>query len=197
LSLYFTLFSLHIEDAMIETALPLASNQQPELHTSPWHVAYVVTRHEKAVAEELHRRSVECFLPLYNAVHYWNKRRAQVELPLFPSYVFVRMDSHARLRVLQVPSVVHLVTFNGQPASVPEEDIEALRTAVNLRRAQPHPYFSVGDRVRIKAGPLKGLQGILVKQKSSSRMIVTVDFICQAVSVELEPNDLEGVRWPS
>jgi transcription antitermination factor NusG len=182
---------------MSEPAQPFATKQDSELHGAVlqhrWHVAYVVTRHEKAVAQELSRRSVECFLPIYHAVHYWNKRRAQVELPLFPSYVFVRMTAHEHLRVLQVPAVVHFVTFNGLPASVPEEEIEALRTAVRLRRAQPHPYYSLGDRVRIKAGPLKGLEGTLVKQQSSSRIIVAVDFIQRSVSVELEPNDLEGV----
>src|SRR5215472_2238215 len=182
---------------MIETAQAFVTQQNPELHRAVlqhwWHVAYVVTRHEKAVAKELGHRSVESFLPVYRAVHYWNKRRAEVELPLFPSYVFVRMASHERLRVLQVPAVVHLVTFNGLPASVPEEEIEALRTAVCLRLTQPHPYFSVGDRVRIKAGPLQGLEGILLRQKSSSRIIVSVDFIHRSVAVELEPSDLEGV----
>jgi len=177
---------------MIETAESFATNHEPELHTAQWHVAYVVARHEKAVAQELGRRSVEPFLPLYLAVHYWNKRRAEVELPLFPGYVFVRMAPHERLRVLQVPSIVYLVAFNGLPASVPEEEIEGLRAAVRLRRAQPYPYFSPGDRVRINTGPLKGLEGILVKQKSSSRMIVNVDFIHRSISVELEPNDLVG-----
>src|SRR5262249_21234115 len=98
---------------MIEPAQALTAKQDPDLHgpvLEPlWHVAYVVTRHEKAVAQELSRRSVESFLPVYDAIHYWNKRRAKVELPLFPSYVFVRMTSHERLRVLQVPSIVHLV----------------------------------------------------------------------------------------
>lgn len=182
---------------MIETAQALAAKQHPEPDDAAlqprWHVAYVITRHEKVVAQELSRRSVESFVPVYRAVHYWNKRRAQVELPLFPSYVFVRMTFRERLRVLQVPAVVHLVTFNGLPASIPEEEIEALRTAVRLRRAQPHPYHSLGDRVRIKSGPLKGLEGILMKQPTSSRIIVAVDFIHRSVSVELEPNDLEGV----
>lgn len=181
---------------MIETAEPLVI-EPPELRTAkpdrPWQVAYVVTRHEKAVAQELNRRSVECFLPTYHATHYWNKRRALVELPLFASYVFVRMNRHERLRVLQVPAVVQLVTFNGVPASIPAEEIDALRAAVRMGRAQPHAYFSLGDRLRIKAGPLKGLEGILVREKNASRMIVNVDFISRSVSVELEPNDLEGV----
>lgn len=173
------------------------TEQVSELHIPAleprWRVAYVITRHEKAVAQELSRRFFESFLPVYHTVHYWNKRRAEVELPLFPSYVFVRMTLHERLRVLQVPGVVHLVSFNSLPASVPEEEMEGLRAAVRLRRAQPYPYYSLGDRVCIKAGPLKGLQGTLIKQQSSSRMIVAVDFIHRSVSVELEPHDLGEV----
>jgi transcription antitermination factor NusG len=182
---------------MIEPALPFTTKPNPELHAaaleSQWHVAYVVARHEKAVAQELSRRSLESFLPVYHAIHYWNKRRTQVELPLFPSYVFVRMTLRERLRVLQIPAVVHLVTFNGLPASVPEEEIEGLRAAVRLRHTQPHPYYSLGDRVRIRTGPLKGIEGTLLRQQSSSRLIVAVDFIHRSVSVELEPDDLEGV----
>src|SRR5689334_2870168 len=112
---------------MAQLAPPCTTKQDPELHVPVleprWSVAYVIARHEKAVAQELSRRSVESFLPVYHAVHYWKQRRAEVELPLFPSYVFVRLILHERLRVLQVPGVVHLVTFNGLPASVPEEEI--------------------------------------------------------------------------
>lgn len=182
---------------MIQSSRQFTTKQDPEPHVPVleprWHVAYVITRHEKAVAQELNRRSVESFLPTYHTVHYWNGRRAEVDLPLFPSYVFVHMILHERLCVLQVPGVVHLVSFNGLPASIPEVEMEALRAAISLRKAQPHPYYSLGDRVQIKAGPLKGLQGTLIRQQSSSRMIVAVDFIHRSVSVELEPSDLGGV----
>jgi transcription antitermination factor NusG len=156
-----------------------------------WYVVYAITRHEKAVSEQLRQRSIESYLPLYRAVHYWNKRRAEVELPLFPSYIFVRIAAYERLRVLQVSGVVRIVSVNGMLASVPDEEVEALRAALSLRRSQPHPYFSAGKAVRIKAGPLKGLEGIVVKDKNASRIVVSVDFIQQSVSIELEPCDLE------
>jgi len=170
-------------------------DQQPQLQFSNlqrrWLVAYLVTRHEKVVAEQLSRRSIESFLPLYRMVHYWNKRRAQVDLPLFPSYVFVRIAANERLRVLEVPGIVQLVTFNGAPAAVPDEEIEALRAALHLRRSQPWPYLLTGKRVRIMAGPLRGLEGVVLRDKSESRIIVSVHFIQRSVSVELEPRDLE------
>jgi transcription antitermination factor NusG len=170
------------------------SEQDSHLHHAAlleqWYVAYIVTKHEKVVAEQLRWRSIEAFLPLYRTVHYWNKRRADVELPLFPSYVFVHISTYEKLRVLKIPSVVHIVSFNGVPAPVPNEEIEALRAALSLRRYLPYPYLSAGKRIRIKAGPLKGLEGVFTYQKSSARVIVSVDFIQRSVSIELEPCDL-------
>ncbi|HYY69341.1 MAG TPA: UpxY family transcription antiterminator [Terriglobales bacterium] len=163
----------------------------PPLLAPHWYAVYVTTRHEKVVAAQLVRRSVESFLPLYRAVHYWKDRRTEVELPLFPSYIFVRISAAERLRVLQVPGVVHIVTFQGVPATVPDEEIEALRAALRLRQAGPWPYPAVGRRVRITAGPLQGLEGVVVRQKSQTRIIVSVDFIQRSTWVELRPGDLQ------
>jgi len=156
-----------------------------------WYVAYVVARHEKVVTEQLARRSVESFLPLYHAVHYWKKRRAHVELPLFPAYVFVRMCAAERLRVLEIPSIVHIVTFGGVPAAVPDAEVEALRNVLRLRRCEPYQYLTAGRRIRIKAGPLQGLEGVVVRQNTHTRIIVSVDFIRRSTSVELRPEDLQ------
>lgn len=105
-----------------------------------WCAAYTVARHEKAVADQLTRRSLESFLPLYRSVHYWNKRRACVDLPLFPSYLFLRISAAERLRALEVPGVVHIVSVRGAPVVVPNEDIETMRLALQLRRSEPYPY---------------------------------------------------------
>lgn len=156
-----------------------------------WYVAYVVARHEKVVAQELLHRSVESFLPLHRTVHYWKNRRATVELPLFPSYLFVRISSAQRLRVLEVPSVVHIVTFRGLPAAVPDDEIESLRMALELRRAEPCPYLAAGKRIRIMTGPLQGLEGVVVRQNSETRIIVSIDFIQRSTSVKLHPEDLQ------
>lgn len=101
-----------------------------------WYAVYVVARHEKVVAQQLVRRSLESFLPLYHAVHRWKKRRAEVKLPPFPSYLFVRIPAADRLRILEIPGVVHVVSSFGVPVVVPKEDIETLRTVFEQRRSQ-------------------------------------------------------------
>ena len=179
---------------MMQAPQPLAMNQGtplPPVVETHWYAAYVVARHEKVVARQLALRSVESFLPLFCTVHYWNTRRAQVELPIFPSYLFVRISAAERLRVLEVPGVVHIVSFQGVPAVVPDEDIARLRTVLELRQSEPCPYITAGRRIRIKAGPLQGLEGIVVRQNSQTRIIVSVDFIQRSASVELQPEDLQ------
>jgi transcription antitermination factor NusG len=175
--------------------VPQSLNHQsmllPPLVDSRWYAIYVTARHEKVVTVQLVRRSVEAFLPLYRTVHYWKDRRAQLELPLFPSYLFVRIAAAERLRVLQVPGVVHIVTFQGEPVAVPDEEIESLRAALRLRQAGPWPYPAVGRRIRITAGPLQGLEGVVVRQNGQTRIIVSIDFIQRSTWVELRPEDLE------
>jgi transcription antitermination factor NusG len=156
-----------------------------------WCAAYVVARHEKVVAEQLVRRSVESFLPLYHTVHYWKKRRAELELPLFPGYLFVHIGAAERLRVLEVPGVVHIVSSRGVPVAVSKEEIESLRTALQLRRSEPYPYLAAGRRVRIQTGPLQGLEGVVLRQNSQTRIIVSVDFIQRSASIEVRPEDMQ------
>jgi transcription antitermination factor NusG len=137
------------------------------------------------------RRSVDSFLPLYHSVRNWKNRRAHVELPLFPSYLFIRISVAERLRVLEIPGVVHIVSFRGMPVAVPDEQIETLRMALQLRRSEPCPYLAAGRRIRIKTGPLQGLEGVVVRHNSHARIIVSVDFIQRSTAVELSPGDLE------
>src|SRR5208337_5000175 len=106
-------------------------------------------RHEKVVAQQIERRSFRCFLPLYRSVRRWKNRRKELELALFPGYVFVRLALQDRLRVLQLPSAVRLVSFNGQPAVLPEADIDQLRQRLARGGVEPHPYLRVGRRVRV------------------------------------------------
>jgi len=156
-----------------------------------WYAAYTSANHEKRVAEQLGVREVEHFLPLYESVRRWKDRRVRLQVPLFPGYVFVRMALRDRLRVQQVPGLARLVGFHGTPAALPEEDIEALRA--NLAsgvRAEPHPYLTEGRRVRVKSGPLAGLQGILVKRKNKTRFVVSVELIQRAMAVEMDQANL-------
>lgn len=157
-----------------------------------WYALYTHARHEKYVAKQLEERGIDYFLPLYRTWHRWKDRRKQVELALFPSYVFVRICMAARLRVLSIAGVVHLVTFNGQPAALPEREIEALRNVlVKEIYAEPHPYLTVGRKVRLCQGPLLGTEGVLVRWKDKLRVVISIEVLMRAVAVEVDAADLD------
>jgi transcription antitermination factor NusG len=159
-----------------------------------WYAAYTIANHEKRVAVQLGQRAVEHFLPLYDSVSRWKDRRMELQLPLFPGYVFVRLALRDRLQALQVPSVVRLVGFNGQPAVLPDREIEALRTSTAAHlRAEPHPYLTVGRRVRIKRGALEGVEGTLIRRKNALRVVLSIDLIKRSASIEVDASDLERI----
>jgi len=159
-----------------------------------WYAAYTSANHEKRVATQLSERSVDQFLPTYTSVRKWKDRRVTLDLPLFPGYVFVRLALRDRLRVLQVPGVAKLVGFGGIPAALPDADIEGLRSGlVSGIHAEPHPFLTAGRKVRVKHGPMTGLQGILVRRKSRTRLVVSVELIQRAMAIEIDEADVEAV----
>src|SRR5690242_10261939 len=112
-----------------------------------WFAAYTTSRHEKAVAEHFAAREIESFLPLYRTQRMWkNGCRMDLQLPLFPNYVFVRIPPFRRVRVLEVPGVVSLVGAAGKPSPLPESEIEALRSSLPFVKCEPHPYLVIGER---------------------------------------------------
>ncbi len=167
----------------------------PAVHLEQhWYAAYTRAQHEKRVAEQLDERGVEHFLPLYASVRRWKDRRVRLDLPLFPGYVFVRLAMFARLRVLQIPSVVCLVGFGGLLAALPDEDVEILRAGlVDPLRAEPHPFLTVGRRVRIICGPFAGLEGVLKRKKGNLRVVVSLDLIQRAFVVDVDAADVQPV----
>jgi transcription termination/antitermination protein NusG len=168
--------------------------EYPEYYEALWYAAYTSANHEKRVSEQLGVRKVEHFLPLYASIRRWKDRRVKLELPLFPGYVFVRMALRDRLQVLRVPGVARLVGFDGAPATLPAEEIEALRTSLGSAvRAAPHPYLTAGRRVRVQSGPLAGMTGILVRRKGVARFVVSVDLIQRSVAMEVDEADLVAV----
>lgn len=157
-----------------------------------WYALYTTARHEKVVAKQLEQRCIETFLPLYRSWHRWKDRRKLVELALFPSYVFVRIDTHERLRVLQVPGAVSLVMFNGQPAPLPEQEINSLREGLEHEvYAEPHRYLRIGKRVRVARGPMAGIEGILSRKKDKYRVVISIEALMRSVAVEVDSADLE------
>jgi transcription antitermination factor NusG len=159
-----------------------------------WYVAQTCANHEKRVSEQLQQRAVEVYLPRYASVRRWKDRRVRLELPLFPGYVFVHLALRHRLQVLQTPSVVRLVGFGGQPAALPDQEIEKLRQGLaGEMHFEPYPYLKIGQRVRVRTGPLHGLEGILVRKKNVSRLVVSLDLIMRSVAVEIDVTEVSSV----
>ncbi len=162
---------------------------------SRWYAAYTCTHHERRVAQQLAERHVENFLPLYRSVRRWKDRRKELQLALFPGYVFVHMDVRDRLQVLQLPGVVNLVSFGGVPAPLPDNEIEILRQgSANPGRITPHPYLKVGRRVRVSSGPFAGTEGILVRRRDGCRVVVSIDLLMRSVAIEVDEADIAATR---
>jgi len=158
-----------------------------------WYATYTRSRHEKRVATQLQALSVEHYLPLYNSVRRWKDRRIGLQLPLFPGYVFVRMSLRDQLIVLRIPGVVRLIGFDGIPTTIHDDEMEAMRNGLDSKlRAEPHPFLTVGRLVRIKSGPLAGLQGIMRRKKGTCRLVLSLELIQRAIAVEVDAADIEA-----
>jgi transcription antitermination factor NusG len=183
---------------MSTTRINPAQTQNPSADVfsrTLWYAAYTASRHEKRVAEQLHDRSIEHFLPLYETIHRWRNGRHRVQLPLFPGYVFVHIALRDRLPVLKIPGLVRLVGFSGVPFPLPEQDIEAMRNALsNGVAAEPYPYLTAGSRVEICNGPLQGMRGILLRRRNNFRVVLSIDLIMRSMVVEVEAADVVPVK---
>jgi transcription antitermination factor NusG len=158
---------------------------------TPWYVAYARPRHEKHIAHQLEQRGIRSLVPLYTSVRRWKDRRKRLELPLFPCYVFVQIALQRRLDLLRLPGVVDLVSFQGKPAPVLTSEIETLQSLNAATMAHPYPYLQAGRKVRIRSGALQGLEGIFVRRRGQSRVVLSVSLIQRSVAIEIEDADVE------
>jgi transcription antitermination factor NusG len=161
---------------------------------SAWWALYTRHQHEKVVAEMLEAKGLEVFLPLYESIRRWKDRKKALTLPLFPCYVFVRGALNSRLPVVSTPGV-HMILSRGEHiATIPEDEIEAIRRTVEgSLRVEPHPFLKCGERVRVTRGSLEGVEGILVRKKSLYRLVLSVNMLAQSVAVEIDAADVEPV----
>jgi transcription antitermination factor NusG len=177
---------------MLRTA-DKAISEEPKA-TFGWHALYTRHQHEKAVAAILAQKGFDIFLPLYTAAHRWKDRTKQLSLPLFTCYVFVRGGLERRVQILTTPGVHSFVGCAGRAAEIPETDMEALfRMVDSSLRVEPHPFLKCGDRVRVKSGPLEGIEGILLRKKNLFRLVLSVEMLQKAVAVEVDISIVERV----
>lgn len=167
-----------------------------------WFALQVKQRYEQLTATILRNKGYEEFLPLYKCRRRWSDRIKQVDLPLFPGYLFCKLDSANRLPILTTPGVVLIVGIGKIPVPVEESEIAAVRSIVASQlAAQPWPFVRAGQQVRIDAGPLRGVEGVFLNHKNQCRLVVSVTILQRSVAVEVDsdwvtPLKMEpGLAW--
>lgn len=157
-----------------------------------WYALRTRSRHEKRVQDQLQARGIEPFLPLVERWRQWKDRRKLVAFPLFSGYCFARFPLTERVAVLSTLGVVQIVGNQEGPIPVAEAEVEAVRRLVTSTLPyDPHPYLQEGMLVEVKRGPLRGLQGVLVRKGTRARLVIRITLIHQAASVELDAHDVE------
>ncbi len=165
----------------------------PALHEVAWFALWTRSRHEQVVREQLERKHVEVFLPTVTRWSRWKDRKKQIAWPLFPGYCFARFDPQDKLSVLKCVGVVNIISFESELAPIPDNEIAGIRQLVESDLAyDPCPMIHEGDMVEVKHGPLKGVVGRLVRKGTHARLVLAVEMIGQAVSVEVDAADVRA-----
>ena len=153
----------------------------------PWFAIRTKSNQEKLVSTILSNKDFEVYFPAYRMCRRWSDRKVETDVPLFPGYLFCRLDVVRRMPILTTPGVASIVGFRNEPVAVPESEIEAVRAVLRSGlAAEPCPFIREGQRVRISSGALEGQEGILLKKKNEWRLIVSISMLQRSVSVEID-----------
>lgn len=168
--------------------------ENPATDTSDWFAIWTRSRHEHAVREQLEKRRLEVFLPTVTRWSRWKDRKKKIDWPLFPGYCFARFDPDNPLTILKCTGVVSIISFEGKPAPIPSLEIESIRRLVGSElQFDPCPLLHEGQLVEVMHGPLKGVVGRLMRKDGArARLVLSVDLIGQAVSVEVDAADVRA-----
>lgn len=163
-----------------------------------WYAVCTRHQHEKVVARSLEYKNFEIFLPLYKTRRRWQDRIKEITVPLFPGYLFVREGLERWLAILTTAGVHRIVSCGDRPAAIPPSEIEGVRRIVeSTLRVEPHPFLRSGDWVRVKYGPIAGLEGILLRKKNTARLVLSVEMLGKSAAVEVDATDVERVSRKS
>jgi transcription antitermination factor NusG len=158
-----------------------------QVNRYPWFALQTRYRSENLVATQLRGKGYEPFLPVCKSRRRWSDRVKELELPLFPGYLFCRFNPLDRLPILVTPGVLQIVGTGKNPIPVDDAEIAAIQITIQSGVArQPWPFPQVGQRVRVEYGPLHGLEGILLSFKGSHRLVLSVTLLQRSVAVEID-----------
>lgn len=163
-----------------------------ETSTLPWYAVKVRTRSEPIALVALKNRGYDPFAPTIAERRRYCDRMTVIQAPVFPGYVFCRLDAQNKVPVISSPAVEYIVSFAGQPATVPDEEIEAVRLVVQAG-GRSRSYLSVGQRIRIEYGSLAGLEGVLERSGKENRIVVSVHLLQRSVSVEIDEDQIRAI----
>lgn len=164
---------------------------------SQWYAIRTRSNCEKKVSSMLTEKGIENYLPVFREVHQWKDREKLIDLPLFLGYLFANMVDcrEARLDVLRSNGVVNILGRGDRIEPVPASEIEAVRQLLKTSvRPQAHPLLQEGAWVRVKRGPLRNLEGLLVRVKNQTRLVLSVTLLSQSVSAEIDASDVQFIR---
>ena len=192
---------MRIQDMAVARACdgrtPLNSGLIAPANSLNWFAVFTIPKHEKSVVKHLDLREVESFLPTYDTTRVWkNRQRMKVVLPLFSSYVFVHINYRDRVKVLESPGVLRIVGNSREHASIPDSEVEIVRSGFRRQPMEPYRELVVGEKVRIKSGVMQGVQGTLVRRGSDLRFVLTLEMINQHAAVQVDAIDLEPIDHP-
>jgi transcription termination/antitermination protein NusG len=158
-----------------------------------WFAVWTRSRHEQVVREQLQTKQIDAFLPTITKWSRWKDRKKKIDWPLFPGYCFARFDPNDTLAVLKCSGVVSIVSFEGKPAPIPDYELDSIRLLVaSDLQFDPCPLIKEGMMVSVVHGPLRGVVGRLMRKDSArARLVLAVDLIGQAVSVEVDAADVK------
>jgi transcription antitermination factor NusG len=174
------------------TQIPLTASAPDQPGERRWFATFTLPQNEKSVLKQLDLRKVESFLPTYETVRVWkNRQRKKITLPLFPTYLFVRITRAERGKVLECPGVLQIVGNHREPLPLHDSEVELLRSDFCRRKFEPFRELVIGEKVRIKSGVLQGVQGTLVRRSGGQRFVLTIEMINQHAAIEVNAEDME------
>jgi transcriptional antiterminator RfaH len=160
-----------------------------------WYALVVKHQHERLSEEALQSKGLETLVPMYRARRLWSDRMKEIDLPLFAGYVFCRFVYRQKVNLLNTPGVRRIVGFGTGPAPVPESEISAIQAMLQSKLpVRPWPFLKPGDRVRVERGPLRGIEGTLLREKDSLRLVVGIELLRRSLAAELEPDMIVPAR---